>query len=218
MKRMRGDKGTEGGHGKRMREEGKGITTHHVICTFLRCVLLCNVLKNTGLFCRGSCPLPFFCTGDVNVVVQRFIKVPPNVCARVWRGPPFFSFSSLVCLVLLLLHPVLSSVPCCASPVASPERPPRARPFSAPRTSLLSRFSLAQWSPCLCAVERLVNGGRDRLNLCPQLLLDLVQVVTVVVRDQIDRHAEVPETPRPPEKSKLKFSIVSYGVRSQCKR
>ena len=129
VKRMRGDKGTEGGHGKRMREEGKGITTHHVICTFLRCVLLCNVLKNTGLFCRGSCPLPFFCTGDVNVVVQRFIKVPPNVCARVWRGPPFFSFSSLVCLVLLLLHPVLSSVPCCASRVASPERaspaPPR---------------------------------------------------------------------------------------------
>ena len=106
----------------------------------------------------------------------------------------------------------------CFSCCISRARLPRAPPFSAPRTSLLPRFSLAQWSPCLCAVERLVNGGRDRLNLCPQLLLDLVQVVTVVVRDQIDRHAEVPETPRPPEKSKLKFSIVSYGVRSQCKR
>jgi hypothetical protein len=44
--------------------------------------------------------------------------------------------------------------------------------------------------------------------LCPQLLLDLVQVVTVVVRDEIDRHAEVPEAPRPPNAMEIRLGVA----------
>ena len=55
-------------------------------------------------------------------------------------------------------------------------------------------------------VGRWVNGGRDRLDLCAQLLLNAVEVVSVLVGHEVDTQAKVAETARSP-------NAVQVGLR-----
>ena len=46
------------------------------------------------------------------------------------------------------------------------------------------------------AVQALLDDGRDRLDLRPELLLDPIEVEPVVVGDEVDRQAQVAKAPR----------------------
>ena len=77
------------------------------------------------------------------------------------------------------------------------------------RLLLLTRL-LAGWL-VLCAgrdVQALVDLLRDRLNFGAELLLDLVQVETVLVRDEVNRKAEVTETSRATDAVEIRLRVL----------
>ena len=57
-------------------------------------------------------------------------------------------------------------------------------------------------------IQSLVDGGRDRLDLRTKVFLDLVQIETIVVRDQVDREAEVTETARPADAMQVRLRAL----------
>ena len=56
-------------------------------------------------------------------------------------------------------------------------------------------------------IELVVNLLRNRLNLRPQLLLDAVQVESVLVRDQVNREPKVSEPSRPPDAVQVRLRV-----------
>ena len=60
----------------------------------------------------------------------------------------------------------------------------------------------------LHAIERLVDSRGDGLDLCSQLLLNLVEVEAVVIRDQVDRKTKVPEATRASDAVKVRLRVL----------
>jgi hypothetical protein len=52
-----------------------------------------------------------------------------------------------------------------------------------------------------------VNHLRDRPNLRPQLLLNAIEVEPVLVRHQVNRKPQVPETPRAPDAVEVRLAV-----------
>jgi len=57
----------------------------------------------------------------------------------------------------------------------------------------------------LMAVERSLDRGRNGPNFSCKLLLDAVEVVPIVVRNQIYGEAKVPKTTGAPDAMKIRF-------------
>ena len=72
---------------------------------------------------------------------------------------------------------------------------------------LLRRLLLPK-GRALPAVDALLNDGRDRLDLGAQLLLDAVQVEAVIVGDEVDGKAQVPEAPRAAHPVQVSFRVL----------
>lgn len=49
---------------------------------------------------------------------------------------------------------------------------------------------------------------RDRLDLCPQLLLDLVKVEPILVRDQVNCQSEMPKSPGSANSMQISLTIL----------
>jgi len=57
-------------------------------------------------------------------------------------------------------------------------------------------------------VQLLLNVRRDGLDLCPQLLLNLVQVNPVVICDEVDRQAKVAKAPTAAHPMQVCFTVL----------
>ena len=57
-------------------------------------------------------------------------------------------------------------------------------------------------------IKFLVDILRDRLNLCPQFLLNLVQVETIIPVNEVDRKSQVSKTSRSTNSVEVSFSVL----------